>query len=135
MGVTKDELYIVNNLSKEIRQEQNRLLMLNDWISRVTIELDGLPYEQGYKRSRIEELTTQKVDCEKKIEKLKQKCAESRAGLIKTIDEVIKNNDMKAVMVERYSFGKSFKKIAEKLHMSENNVFYLHRKGMKLLLT
>lgn len=132
--MTRDELNSVNSISREIRQEENRLAMLNDWLMRITNEIDGLPHEQGYKRSSIEELTSQKIDCERKIESLKSQCAESRAKVIKKIDAKIKHNDQKAVLVERYGFCEAFKKIAEKLHMSENNIFCLHRKGLKLLL-
>ena len=130
--LTKDELYIVNNISKAISREQQRLNQLNDWIQRITIELDGLPHNNSCK-SNIDELTSQIVDCENYIAQLKLSLADNRAKLITTIDNSISEGAQKSVLVERYGFGESFKKIAEKMYISERNVFRLHRKGLKIL--
>ena len=132
-SVTKDELYIVNNISKAISREQQRLNQLNDWIQRITIELDGLPHNNSFK-SNIDELTSQIVDCENHITQLKLSLADNRAKLINTIDNSISNGDQKSVLVERYGFGESFKRIAEKMYISEAGAFRLHRKGLKILI-
>ena len=131
--MTKDELYIVNNISKAISREQQRLNQLNDWIQRITIELDGLPHNNSFK-SNIDELTSQIVDCENHITQLKLSLADNRAKLINTIDNSISNGAQKSVLVERYGFGECFNRIAEKLNISEPSVFRLHRKGLKILI-
>ncbi len=133
--MTKEELNVVKDLTKMIRREEQRLINLNDWIQRITHELSGLPIEQSYQKSKIEELTIQKIDCESKINELKAKRAEATANLVKSIDETIENNQEKAVVVERYGFGQCFKKIAEKLHMTERNVYFYHRKGLRTLFS
>lgn len=133
--MTKDELHEVNYITQSLNRERERLAKLVDWIKRITKEIDGLPHDHSYQRSSVEELTTQKVDCENRINELLIQRADKRAELVKAIDSKIADNMQKAILVERYSFGEAFKKIAEKFHMSENNVFVIHRKGLKILLS
>ena len=132
-GMTKEELNAVNVITKAIRKEQERLANLTDWMTRITAELDGLPHEASYQRSKIEELTIQKVECENKLNELRAERANETANLIKKIDDVLTDNIQNAVVVERYGFGQCFKKIAEKMHMTERNVFIQHRKGLRIL--
>ena len=132
--MTKDELHVVNAIEQRIRKEQERLERLKDWVEHITLELDGMPHENAYKLSSVAELTVQIVDCEKHIQELFVQRAQSRAELTKAIDDAIEDEDQKAVLVERYGFGLPFKRIAEKLHISEPNVFVFHRKGLKVLL-
>lgn len=131
--MTKDELDEVNAASKSLRYEQERLAKLTDWLNRITQELDGLPHEQSYKRSSIEELITQRIECENKINELKFEKAKKAAELVKKIDKSIVDENQKNVIVERYCFGKGFSQIAREFNFSEGHAFYLHRKGLRAL--
>ena len=131
--MTKNELDDVNNVTKVLHREIERLAKLRDWLARITQEVDGLPHEQSYKRSSIEELITQKVDCENNIEQLRLARAEKAARLVKVIDDSIFDSDQKKVIVERYCFSKGFSQIAKELNFSEGHTFYLHKKGLRAL--
>ena len=131
--MTKEELYRVKSLTCDIHKEEARLLKLKDWINRITQEIDGLPHEQSYKRSSVEELATQIIDCERNIDNLKLIKAENSSKLVKKIDDLISDEVQKTILVERYVFCEYFKKIAKKINMSEPNVYFQHRKGLKIL--
>ena len=131
--LTKDELDRVNDIAKVLRRELERLSQLTGWLNRITQELDGLPHEQSYKRSRIAELIAQKVDCENNIEQLKLAKAEESAKLVKVIDDSIFDSDQRKVIVEHYCFGKGFSQIARELNFSEGHTFRLHKKGLRAL--
>ena len=131
--MTKEELHRVKSLTCDIHKEEARLAKLKDWINRITQEIDGLPHEQSYKRSSVEELTIQIIDCERNIDNLKLIKAENCSKLVKKIDDLISDEVQKTIMVERYVFCEYFKKIAQKIHMSETNVYFQHRKGLKIL--
>ena len=126
-----EEMQKVNAITQKIKQEQSRLAQLNDWIQRITQELTGITNDQEFKGSSMATLIAQKVDCERRIEALKIERAEARADLTKRIDEMIEDNAKKTILIERYCFGETWKKIAEKLHITENWVFALHRNGLK----
>lgn len=131
--MTKDELDEVNMVTKALRRETERLARLTDWLKRITQELDGLPNEQGYKRSSVEELISQKIDCENNINELKFIRAKKAAELVKVLDDSIFDGDQKNVIIERYCFSKGFSQIAKELNFSEGHTFYLHKKGLRSL--
>ena len=131
--MTKEELNEVRHLTDSIKQEQERLIRLKDWIARITLEVDGLPHDHSYPKSSIEELTAQIVDCENKIQRLLFARMEGKARLVAAIDAQIDDNETKEILVERYGFGSKYRDIAKKFHCSENRIFCLHRQGLRKL--
>ena len=129
--MTKEELNKVRDLTRRICAEEIRLHNLTDWLKRITRELDGLPTEPNFQRSKIEELTTQKVDCENKLNELKAERATEQSKLLSKIDELLSDNEQKLMMAERYGFGNNFKDIAELLNKSEDHIYFIHRKAVK----
>ena len=131
--MTKEELHVVNFISRNISFEQQRLERLKDWAERITLDIVGLPQDNGYVQSRIEELTAQIIDCEHNLEQLILLRAEARAELVKQIDSALTDNCQKTVLIEHYGFGERYETIADKLHFTSRQIFNLHKKGLKAL--
>ena len=131
--MTEEGLNEVRHLTARIKQEEERLQRLKDWITRLTQEIDGLPHDHSFPQSSIESLTVQIVDCEANIQRLILDRTVSKSRLIKDIDFEVADNDAKSVLVERYGFGRSYSDISKLLHTSESRIFALHRQGLKAL--
>lgn len=132
--MTKEELGAVNNLTRQIQAESSRLEYLKDCVKRITRELDGLPRsDTGYKKSSVEELTAQIIDCQNKLNNLCRQRAESRAGLIGKLNSAVDDDTRRRILIERYVFGKYFRDIAKKVYLSKSRVFAIHRQALRAL--
>lgn len=120
-------------MSREIERMEERIIRLKALKERITHEISDLPTPTGYQYSRIEELTVQIDEYEKKLNELRIERACLKAELVKLVEESVNDELGKAVIIERYGFGKRFQDIAAELHISESHVYYLHRHGLKEL--
>ena len=131
--MTKDDLFSVKTVIKQLSREVTRLSQLKDWCQRITAEIDGLPHNTTFARSAVENLTVQIVDCQNTIDSLRIELANRRAALVNMIDKEVTDNTQRAILIERYCFDNYFAVIAATLHLSESQVYYLHRHALRTM--
>lgn len=131
--MTREELFEVNVMKKAIAYEEERLKYLRECADRITAYLSGVPAEQGYTVSRLEELVSKIIDQERNLQRLKVLCAEAQAELIKRLDRELPDNLQRTVMIEHYAFGLSLKEVGNKFHMSKRYTLKLRNQALENL--
>ena len=90
--------------------------------------LDGLPRAKPTS-SKVERLTVQIVDAERRLEELADELVAANVALIEEIFRRVKNVVAADVLVQRYILGRPFAEIAAQMNYSEANVYRLHKRG------
>lgn len=133
--MTKEELQVVIRITRRISKLEERIIRLKSLRTRITHEISDLPTPTGYQFSRIEEITVQIDEYERELNELRIERACLQAELVRLVEECVTDEIGKAIFVERYAFGKEFQEIARELSISEPHVYYLHRHGLKELVS
>ena len=131
--MTNEELMRVFRISRDIESLEERIARLRAMRERITHEISDLPAPTGYQLSRIEEITVQIDEHERKLNEQRIERACLKAELVKTVDTAISDAQCRAIIIERYGWGKRFRDIGIELRISEPRVYYLHRHGLKEL--
>lgn len=130
--MTEKELNRVRNLKKKIEREAERVAGTRRAITDLVPFLDGMPHAQN-QSSRVEKLTAQIVDGERRLDELKDEMAAEAAALTAEISRAPLNRQEHDVIMLRYVTCLNFRDIEFRLNYSDANVFYHHRNGTKKL--
>ncbi len=123
------ELTAIRTLKLEIAATEQKLLALRENAQSITAKLDGLPRSQSL-TSKVEKFAAQIVDAENELSRLVIEFAESGEELTTLIKQRVKGNAA-TVLYRRYILCENFKEIADAMSYSENNIYYLHRQGVR----
>lgn len=119
-------------LTQEIRNERGRLRELRAMAGALVKEADGMPRGESCS-SKVEKLTVLIVDSENRIaalEGVKSACVMELYGLI---NAAVGDSAMRAVLLYRNGYCKTFRAISRELGYSERRIYQLHCSGMKRL--
>ena len=131
--MTEKELNSVRELKEQIRAKEWRLQALKTQAENVVPVLDGLPHATEVK-SRVERLALQIVTLELELPTLREQFANAAFELGAKIDAAPLDAKAKAVLSLRYVSCLNFQDIWLKLNANDAQVFYLHRKALKIFL-
>ena len=130
--MTEKELNRVREMKEKIEREERRVEGTRRAITDLVPFLDGLPHAQN-QSSRVEKLTAQIVDGERRLDEMRDKMAAEAAALTAEISRAPLLPQEHEVIMLRYVTCLNFLDIGFKLNYSDANVFYHHRHGTNKL--
>lgn len=126
-------LYVCNDIRDKIRCHAMRLTELNELITALNSQLDGLPRAQSV-ASKVERLAASIVDERKAIEDLKIILASCKLELAEMLSRFLPGNDnVRRVIFYRYGEGKYFYSVSNDLKFSERQIYNYHSAGIRQL--
>ena len=126
----REVLRVCWKLTQEIRNERGRLKELREMAAALVKEADGLPRSES-RSSKVEKLTILIVDSENRIAALKAVKSACVMELYGLINAAIDDSVMRAVLLYRNGYCKTFRAISRELGYSERRIYQLHCSGMK----
>ena len=132
--MTEQELNRVRDILNKIRDETRKLNARRREADSLVPILDGTPHTPS-QNSRVEGLAIKIVDSEHLIDRLKDEMAAAAIELSAKLQHSELNPHEYEVISARYVACKNFRAIQFELHYSDAHVFYLHRQGVKKLLS
>ena len=126
------ELKRLWEMKSEIDDIQKKLEEVQDALKHIVPTLDGLPKSQNVD-DRIGHLITTKIELENKLAELEIEQKMTEAELTATIALSELNRNEREVMRRRYISLQTFSAIAKEMRYSENNVYWIHRQGVRKL--
>ena len=131
--MTEKELNSVRDINKRIRDIEWRLQALRAEAENITPIIDGLPHSTDVK-SRVERLALNIAEGERELAALQAQFITAALELGNKIDSSPLNQQEKTVLSLRYVSCLNFQDIWLTLHVSDAQVFYLHRTAQKKFL-
>lgn len=150
--MTFEELNIVRELKKQIRDEEQKIQALRDCAETITQKysretltnsqypktkksyttLDTLP-TGGNNNSRVESFSVLIIDGEKKLSALKIKADDEAEKLIRKIQTEFENAIEQTILLYRYVLCKPFRDISRQTKYSLTYIFNVHNRLIKNL--
>jgi hypothetical protein len=127
-----DFLNVCKHIRQQITIEQDKLKQLRSLVTSLTNNLDGLPRSNS-PASKVEKLAAAIIDGENKIKMLTKILNDCIADLADKIFAVISNTIIRAVILYRYGYCKTFKSIATELGFCERQIYKFHSAGLSIL--
>lgn len=127
--MTEAELNAVRDLRDEIRFRLIHMSELRRTAGDLVPVLDGMPHDKST-ASRTEKIALKLVEAELEIENLRGELETAKAKLSATLQEMLSGLELE-VMMMRYVDCKNFRDIQFELNLSDNRVFYLHRRALQ----
>ncbi len=130
--MTWEELNEVRTLKEEIKKAEKTLAVWKRAASLGVPKYDGLPKSKPVS-SRVEKVAIKIVDATNRIEDLKNELDAAAIQLERKIFDEVPNSTLRTLLTLRYVECMYFRDIGFVMGYSEQHIYYLHNKAMKML--
>lgn len=121
----------ITKIREELREAEDKLEQLRLVACDVKpSRLDGMPKPKN-QSSPVERIAQKIFEAESVVESLRVKVADEALALTEEIYRRVKQSRARHVLIRRYVLGMQWKEIWTDLIISEANVFYWYRLGVK----
>ena len=128
----KDFLSQAYRLNDKINNRVERMAILNSLATNCTSVMTGMPHGPNKETDRMEKTIIRIIELQYKIKEEKNKLVDLKVQIEDAIRE-IDDEDCQIVLEMRYLMFLRFEEISVRLNYSIENVYRLHRKGLKII--
>ena len=128
--MTEQELNVVRELSKRIRELERYLQALRLSAQNITPVIDGLPHSTTL-QARVEKIALSIVEKERELYQLQEQFLHEQGRLAEFILSSVNDPTLQTLLILRYVACLSFKETARSMHFTLRHVFRLHEKFLK----
>lgn len=130
--MTADELNVVRQLSKAIRNREQALEIERRLAAWKIPEHNGLPKSYAVD-SRVERLAVRIADASRKISEMKEQLLEAEIYLEQQINVEVTDMTTRTLLILRYVHCKCFREIGAIMGYSEAHIYRLHNRALQAL--